>query len=86
MVIAELFIPQVLPEKKMYMIIVMAKAAKYIEKVEPTRTHLQTDELAFVSSSALSKHISTQVCARSTNKTRPSRVKSIPPAKAMYLP
>ena len=61
------------------MTIVMARAAMYMNSVEPTSMTLQKrDSVA----SILSRQCSAQVWARSTSRTRPSRRKRIAPTSA----
>ena len=73
------FIEHLLPAKKMYMTIVIAKLAKYIVAVDPTNMNCQPlDSVA----SILSRQCSAQVCAKSTNKINPSRRNIIAPTSA----
>lgn len=69
--------------KKMYIMMVMAKAAVYIPRVDPIKRYLHALELLL---SIFSRQYSAQVWARSTSKIRPRRTNSMAPMNAKYWP
>lgn len=82
-VIADWFIEQPDPVKKMYMTIVMANEPRYIVRAEPTSKTIHVLD-SYVS--ICSWQYSAQWWARSTRRTRPIRRNKHAPITAMYLP